>query len=51
MPRRRMKTRVIREILRLKSMGRSVREVCQSVNVSAGSVSAVLRKAGEAGLK
>ena len=46
-----MKTRVIREILRLKSMGRSVRETCRSVNASVGSVSAVLRKAGEAGLK
>ena len=49
MPRRRMRTRVLREILRLKSLGRSVREIRQGLNASVGSVSALIRKAGEAG--
>ena len=51
MPRRRMNVRVIREILRQRSLGCSVREICRSVNASVGSVSALIRKAGEAGLK
>ena len=51
MPRRRMKTGVIREILRLKSLDCSIREICRSVNASVGGVSTLLRKAGEAGLK
>jgi len=51
MPRRRMKTRVIREILRLRSLGCSVREICRSVNASVGSVSALIRRAGKADLR
>ena len=39
------------KILRLRSLGCSVREICRSVNASVGSVSALTRKAWEAGLK
>ena len=51
MPRRKIKTRVIREILRLRSLGCSVREICRSVNASVGSISALIRRAGKVDLR
>ena len=51
MPTRRMKARVIREALRLKSMGFSVRQISRSVNRSTGAVWKIIRKAEQAGLR
>ena len=49
MPGRRMNTRVIKEVLRLKSLGLSIREIGRSVNTSTGDVHKLIRKAEEAG--
>ena len=51
MPGRRMDTRVIKEVLRLKSLDLSIREISRSVNGSGGGVHKLIRKAEEAGLK
>ena len=51
MPGRRMDTRVIKEVLRLKSLDLSIREISRSVNGSVGGVHKLIRKAEEAGLK
>ena len=50
MPRRRMGTRTIKEILRLKSQNLSIRQISQSVGKSVGSIHKLLQKAEEAGL-
>ena len=51
MPGRRMNTRAIKEVLRLKSLNFSLREISRSVNASVGGVHKLIRKAGEAGLQ
>ncbi len=51
MPRRRMDTRTIREILRLDSRNFSTTKISQSVNKARSSVNDIVRKARNAGLK
>ena len=51
MPGRRMGTRVIKEVLRLKSLDLSIREISRSVNGSVGGIHMLIRKAEEAGLR
>ena len=51
MPRRRMDARAIREILRLRSLNLSIRQISRSVNKARSSVNDIVRKAEEAGLK
>ena len=46
-----MDTRVIKEVLRLKSLDLSIREISRSVNGSVGGVHKLIRKAEEARLK
>lgn len=51
MPGRRMDTRVIKEVLRLKfSLNLSIREISRSVNASVGGIHKLIRKAEESGL-
>ena len=50
MPGRRMDTRVIKEVLRLRSLNFSIREISRSVNASRSGVHKLIRKAGEADL-
>ena len=51
MPRRRMSAEVIREILRLKSLNFSIREISRSVRKGKSNVQRLLHKAEETGLK
>ena len=51
MPRRRMDTKTIREILRLRSLNLSNMQIAQSVKKAKSSVNDIIRKAGKAGLK
>ena len=50
MPGRRMNTRAIKEVLRLKSLNFSLREISRSVNASVGGVHKLIRKAEQSGL-
>ena len=50
MPGRRMDPRVIKEVLRLKSLGLSIREISRSVNASVGGVHKLISKAEQSGL-
>ena len=50
MPRRRMGVRAIKEILRLKSLGFSVRKISQSVKKGKSNIQRLLHKAEEAGV-
>ena len=45
-----MDRRVIKEVLRLKSLNLSIREISRSVNASIGGVHKLIRKAEDAGL-
>ena len=51
MPRRKMNTRVIREILRLSSLNLSTTEISRSVGKARSSVNDIVRKAGQKGLE
>lgn len=51
MPRRRMDTRTIREVLRLRSLNLSTMKIGQSVNKAKSSVNDIIRKAEKAGLQ
>ncbi len=51
MPRRRMSAEVIREILRLKSLNLSIRQISQSVKKGKSNVQRLLQKAEEASLR
>ncbi len=51
MPGRRMNTRVIKEVLRLKSLSFSIREISRSVNRARSSVHDMVGRAEDAGLR
>ena len=51
MARRRMDGRTIREILRLRSLNLSTRQISRSVNKARSSVNAIVRKAEREGLE
>ena len=50
MPGRRMNTRAIKEVLRLKSLNFSLREISRSVNIAKSSVHDLVRKAEDANI-
>ena len=51
MPRRRMDTRTIKEILRLRSLNLSTMKIGQSFNKAKSNVNDIIRKAEKAGLQ